>query len=76
MRNFFTETHSLIVSGNGVICIGYVGDEAATKAVLDSEGWYRTGDVCYFDGKDRIHIVDRLKEMIKYKGYQVREIRD
>lgn len=55
--------------GNGVT--GYVGDEAATSAVLDSEVWFRTGDVCYFDENGRVHIVYRLKETIKYKGYQV-----
>ncbi|KAM0984339.1 hypothetical protein ACFX15_011382 [Malus domestica] len=48
---------------------GYVGDEAATAAILDSEGWLKTGDICYIDGF--LFFVDRLKELIKYKGYQV-----
>lgn len=50
---------------------GYVGDEGATSAVIDSEGWLRTGDLCCIDSEGYLYVVDRLKEMIKYKGYQV-----
>ncbi|EYU23108.1 hypothetical protein ABFS82_09G065900 [Erythranthe guttata] len=50
---------------------GYAGDSAATAATLDSEGWLKTGDLCYFDSNGFLFIVDRLKELIKYKGYQV-----
>ncbi|PON82803.1 2,3-dihydroxybenzoate-AMP ligase [Trema orientale] len=50
---------------------GYVGDNEATAAVMDSEGWLKTGDLCYIDSEGYLFIVDRLKELIKYKGYQV-----
>ncbi|KAK7283780.1 hypothetical protein RIF29_13526 [Crotalaria pallida] len=50
---------------------GYFSNEEATASTLDSEGWLRTGDVCYIDNDGFIFIVDRLKELIKYKGYQV-----
>lgn len=50
---------------------GYVGDDEATAATLDSEGWLKTGDLCYFDSEGCLYIVDRLKELIKYKAYQV-----
>ncbi|XP_045803451.1 4-coumarate--CoA ligase-like 9 [Trifolium pratense] len=50
---------------------GYVGDDKATVETLDSEGWLKTGDLCYFDSDGFLFIVDRLKELIKYKAYQV-----
>ncbi|KAJ4712536.1 4-coumarate:CoA ligase-like protein [Melia azedarach] len=50
---------------------GYVGDDKATSETLDSEGWLKTGDLCYFDSDGFLFIVDRLKELIKYKAYQV-----
>ncbi|KAK4488777.1 hypothetical protein RD792_004564 [Penstemon davidsonii] len=50
---------------------GYVGDNEATAAMVDSEGWLRTGDICYFDSEGFLFYVDRMKELIKYKGYQV-----
>ncbi|KAK2993181.1 hypothetical protein RJ640_030805 [Escallonia rubra] len=50
---------------------GYVDDEEATSASVDSEGWFRTGDLCYFDNQGLLFVVDRIKDLIKYKGYQV-----
>ncbi|TKY46415.1 4-coumarate--CoA ligase 9 [Spatholobus suberectus] len=49
---------------------GYVGDPEATSATM-VDGWLRTGDLCYFDNEGFLYVVDRLKELIKYKGYQV-----
>ncbi|EER97854.2 4-coumarate--CoA ligase-like 7 [Sorghum bicolor] len=50
---------------------GYLGEEDSTSEIFDSEGWLRTGDLCYIDQDGFVYIVDRLKELIKYKGYQV-----
>ncbi|XXG89093.1 hypothetical protein AAC387_Pa12g1178 [Persea americana] len=54
-----------------MIMKGYIGDEAATAAAINSEGWLKTGDLCYIDNDGFLFVVDRLKELIKYKGYQV-----
>ncbi|XP_042484389.1 probable CoA ligase CCL5 [Macadamia integrifolia] len=50
---------------------GYFSNPEATTSTLDSQGWLRTGDICYIDEDGYIFVVDRLKELIKYKGYQV-----
>lgn len=42
---------------------------ATSDTIVD--GWLRTGDICYFDNEGFVYVVDRLKELIKYKGYQV-----
>ncbi|KAI4854086.1 acetyl-CoA synthetase-like protein [Aureobasidium sp. EXF-8845] len=50
---------------------GYYNNSTATAAALNAEGWYRTGDIGYFDKDHNIFITDRLKELIKYNGFQV-----
>jgi acyl-CoA synthetase (AMP-forming)/AMP-acid ligase II len=50
---------------------GYLNQSGETAACLDREGWYHTGDVGYVDGDGFFFIVDRTKELIKYKGLQV-----
>uniref|UniRef100_A0A0E0E4M3 4-coumarate--CoA ligase n=1 Tax=Oryza meridionalis TaxID=40149 RepID=A0A0E0E4M3_9ORYZ len=63
---------------SGEICIrgeqimkGYLNDPESTKNTIDKGGWLHTGDIGYVDDDDEIFIVDRLKEIIKYKGFQV-----
>lgn len=47
---------------------GYYGNPIETKHILDSDGWYHTGDMGYFDEKDCLYVVDRKKDILKYQG--------
>ena len=50
---------------------GYYNNEEATAQTIDADGWLHTGDVAVVDQDGDFFIVDRVKELIKYKGYQV-----
>ncbi|QNH95670.1 AMP-binding protein [Corynebacterium anserum] len=50
---------------------GYLNRPEETAATLPGDGWLRTGDLAEQDSEGNVFIVDRLKELIKYKGYQV-----
>jgi acyl-CoA synthetase (AMP-forming)/AMP-acid ligase II len=62
----------------GELCIrgpqvmkGYLNNPQATARAIDPDGWLHTGDVARAEENGSLRIVDRLKELIKYKGYQI-----
>ncbi|HJR08587.1 MAG TPA: 4-coumarate--CoA ligase family protein [Pyrinomonadaceae bacterium] len=73
------ETNEPVGCGQeGEICMrgpqmmkGYLNRPEATAATIDADGWLHTGDIGYCDEEGHFFIVDRLKELIKYKGMQV-----
>ncbi|KAK7838153.1 4-coumarate--coa ligase-like 1 [Quercus suber] len=62
----------------GEICVrsqcvmqGYYNNKEETARTIDKKGWLHTGDIGFIDDQDNVFIVDRIKELIKYKGFQV-----
>lgn len=69
---------SLGPNENGEICFkgdrimnGYVNNPEATKQIVDKDGWLHSGDIGYYDEDKQFYIIDRIKELIKYKAFQV-----
>ncbi|KAF2156432.1 acetyl-CoA synthetase-like protein [Myriangium duriaei CBS 260.36] len=53
------------------VFLGYLNNEEATKDAITEDGYFKTGDVGYEDENGNFFITDRVKELIKYKGFQV-----
>ncbi|EDV28567.1 putative 4-coumarate--CoA ligase 3 [Trichoplax sp. H2] len=69
---------SLGTGKDGELCIkgpqvmkGYFNNPEATANTIDKDGWLHTGDIGHYNEDKKFYIVDRLKELIKYKGFQV-----
>ncbi|XP_011432313.3 uncharacterized protein [Magallana gigas] len=50
---------------------GYIGQPESTADVITKDGWFKTGDVGYYNTEGSYFVVDRIKDIIKYKGYQI-----
>jgi acyl-CoA synthetase (AMP-forming)/AMP-acid ligase II len=64
------ERGELLVRGPNIMR-GYLKNPNATAITIEPDGWLHTGDIVYVDEEGYIFVVDRLKELIKYKGLQV-----
>jgi len=64
------ETGELMAAGPQIMK-GYLGRPEETAGMLDADGWLHTGDLGYVDADGYVYVVDRVKELIKYKGLQV-----
>ena len=64
------ETGEIWIRGPQVMK-GYLGRQAETDATIDPDGWLHTGDIGRVDERGYLYVVDRVKELIKYHGYQV-----
>ena len=64
------ENGEVLIRGPHVM-LGYLNNPEANAHSLDDEGWFYTGDIGYADEGGCFYIVDRVKELIKYKAYQV-----
>lgn len=64
------ETGELWIKGPNIFK-GYLNNPEGTKNALTEDGYFKTGDVGYQDTEGNFYITDRVKELIKYKGFQV-----
>lgn len=64
------ESGELLVRGPQAM-LGYFQNPEATKEMVTRNGWVRTGDIAHYDEEGYFFITDRLKELIKVKGFQV-----
>ncbi|XP_076314405.1 uncharacterized protein LOC143226826 isoform X2 [Tachypleus tridentatus] len=64
------EKGEILISGPQVMK-GYLNNPKATRLIIDENGWLHTGDVGFYTEDKKFYVVERIKELIKYKGYQV-----
>ncbi|KAK4743566.1 hypothetical protein SAY87_001567 [Trapa incisa] len=63
-------TGELLLRGPAIMK-GYLNNAEATALAIDEDGWLLTGDIIHFDGDGFLHMHGRLKEIIKYNGFQI-----
>lgn len=70
VENGRTLAGEMLVKGPNVM-LGYLNNQQATDSTLTADGYLHTGDIVEVGPQGEVYVVDRLKELIKYKGYQV-----
>jgi len=60
----------LLLRGS-LVTTGYAGDPAATRSAIDTDGWFRTGDVASIDAQGYVTVLDRVKDMVNRGGHKV-----
>ncbi|XP_033364444.1 4-coumarate--CoA ligase 1-like [Bombus vosnesenskii] len=63
--------HGELCAKTASIMTGYLKNPEATKNTIDKDGWVHTGDLAYYNEKGEVFIMDRLKEVMKYRGHQI-----
>ncbi len=71
MKVKFINNTARYITNSALISVqGYLNNPTATKDSITADGWFKTGDIGTRDADGFYHIVDRRKELIKYKGFQ------
>ncbi|CAG8072699.1 unnamed protein product [Penicillium olsonii] len=75
---FINEEGNQIHRGEGELCLrgptifrGYHNNDEATSQSISSDGWFMSGDIGHQDENGNLYITDRLKDLIKFKGFQI-----
>ncbi|XP_067000160.2 luciferin 4-monooxygenase [Anabrus simplex] len=70
--------HAMGANAEGELCFkgptltkGYYHNPAATAGTIDEDGWLHSGDIGYYDDNGFIYVVDRIKDLIKYRGFHI-----
>lgn len=64
------EEGEVCIKGPAVM-MGYINNPQATAAVIDADGWFHTGDLGCYNSRGFLTLTDRIKDIIKIKGFQV-----
>ena len=66
-RYFQIKSYSVLV----FYSIGYLNNQKASELSIDQDGWLHTGDIGYYDEDEHFVLVNKLKDLIKFRGHQV-----